>query len=103
MMELKNGVKLVKAFRYKSRMFGATIEGATNIYCDSEAVYKNCSILESILRKKHYSIDYHRNREAVSAGTCHISKEDSKTNLSYMFTKILSSIVREELLNRFIY
>ena len=102
-MALKNGVELVEALRYKLRMFGTPIEGATNIYCENEAVYNNCSIPESTLRKKHHSIDYHRNREAVAAGTCRIAREDLKTNLSDLFTKILSSIVREELLDRFIY
>ena len=45
MMSLKNGFELVEALRYKLRMFGVPIEGATKIYCDNEAVYKNCSIL----------------------------------------------------------
>ena len=103
MMALKSGVELVKALRYKLRMFEATIEGATNIYCDNEEVYKNCSILELTARKKHHSIDYHRNREAVTAGTCQITKEDSKTNLSDFFTKILSNIVREQILDQFMY
>ena len=103
MMALKNGVELVEAFRYKSRMFGTPIEGATNIYCDNDEVYNNCSIPKSTLRRKHHSIAYHRNREAVAAGTCRIAKEDLKTNLSDFFTKILSSIVRGELLDRFMY
>ena len=103
MMALKNGVELVEALRYKLRMFGAPIEGATNIYCDNEAVYKNCSIPESTLRKKHHSIAYHRNREAVAAGTCWIAKVDPKTNLSDLLTKLLSIIAREELLDRFMY
>ena len=38
MMALKNFVELVEALRYKLGMFGAPIEGATNIYCDNEAV-----------------------------------------------------------------
>ena len=89
MMALKNGVELVEALRYKLRMFGAPIEGATNIYCDNEAVYKNCSIPESTLRKKHHSIAYHRNRESVAAGTCRITKEDLTTNISDLFSNIL--------------
>ena len=103
MMALKNGVELVEALRYNLRTFGAPIEGATNIYCDNEAVYKNFSIPESTLRKKHHRIAYHRNREAVAAVTCRIEKENSKTNLSDFYTKILLSIVREELLDRFMY
>ena len=80
-------------------MFGAPIEGANNIYCDNEAVYKNYFIPELTLRKKHHSIAYHGNQEAVAAGTCRIAKEDSKKNLSDLITKILLIIVREELLD----
>ena len=94
MMAFKNDVELVEALRYMLRMFGAPIEGATNIYYDNEEVYKNCSIQELTLRNKHHIIAYHRNREAVAAVTCRIEKEDLKTNLSDLFTKILSSIVR---------
>ena len=96
MMALKNGVELVKALRYKLRMFGAPIEGATNIYCGNEAEYKNCSVPVLTFRKKYRSIAYPRNREAVAAVTCRIAKEDSKTNLSNLFTNILSIIVRKE-------
>ena len=84
-------------------MAHAPIEGATNIYCDNEAVHKNCSIPELTLRKKHHSIAYHRNLEAVAAGTCRIAKEDSKTNISDLFNKILLIIVRERLFDRFMY
>ena len=61
MMAMKNVVELVKELRYKLRIFGAPIEGATNIYCDNEVVYKNCSIVESTLRKKHHNIADRRN------------------------------------------
>ena len=43
----------------------------------------------STLKKKHHSIAYHRNREAVAAGTCRITKEDTETNLSDLFTRSL--------------
>ena len=84
----------LSALRYKLRMFSAPIEGATNINCDNEAVYRNCSVPESTLGKKHHIIAYHRNRKAVAAGTCRITKDDSNTNIRDLFTKILSSIVR---------
>ena len=44
MMALKNGAELVEELRYKFRMFAVPIELATNIYCDNETVYKNCSM-----------------------------------------------------------
>ena len=102
-MALKNAIELIEALRYKLRIFGVPIEGPTNIFCDNESVYKNCSITELELRKKHHSIAYHHNREAIAAMTCRIAKEDTKTNLSDLFTKILPCIKREELLDRFMY
>ena len=102
-MALKSAIELIEALRYKLRMFGFPIEGPTNIFCNNEAVYKNYSIPESTLRKKHHSIAYHRNREAVADMTCRIAKEDTKTNLSDLFTKILPCVTREELLDRFMY
>ena len=84
-------------------MFGVPMEGRTNIYCDNEAVCRNCSTPESTLKKKHHSITYHRNREAVAAGMCRITKEATETNLSNLFTKILSKVRHEALLDRFTY
>ena len=103
LIAMKNAVELIEALRYKLRMFGVPIDGPTNIYCDNEAVVKNCSKPESQLNKKHHSIAYHRNREAVAAGTCRVTKEDTKTNLSDLFMKVLPVVVREFLLNMFTY
>ena len=72
---LKQAVELVKALRYKLRMFGVPIEGPTDMFCNNEAVYKNSSTPELVLRKKHHSIAYHMCREAVAAGICRIAKE----------------------------
>ena len=84
-------------------MFGVPMEGPTKIYCDNEAVCRNCSTPESSLKKKHHSIAYNCNREAVAAGTCRIKKKATETNLSDLFTKILSKVQREALLERFKY
>lgn len=100
---LKNAIELIEGLRYKLRMMGVEVDGPTNIYCDNEAVTKNCSIPESTLKKKHHSIAYHRNREAVAAGTCRIAKEDSATNLADVFTKVMSSFSRNELFDKFMY
>ena len=66
---MKNAVELIEALRYNICMFGVPIDGPTNIFCDNEAVTKNISDLTLMLKKKHHSIAYHRNREAVAAGT----------------------------------
>ena len=85
-------------------MFGVPIEGPTNVFCDNDAVCKNTTLPESTLKKKHHSIAYHRCREAVAAGTVRIAKEERKTNLADLFTKLLSlQARRDELLNKFTY
>ena len=63
------------------------VDRATNIFCDNEAVTRNFSDPTSTLKKKHHSIAYHRNREAVASGTVRITKEDTVRNLSDLFTK----------------
>ena len=53
---------------------------------------------ESVLKKKHHNIAYHRFRETVAALMIHIAKEPTATNLSDLFTKMLPQFVREKLL-----
>ena len=100
---LKNAIELIESLRYKLRMFGVPVDGPTNIYCDNEAVFKSCSMPESTLKKKHHSIAWHRAREAVAALTVRIAKEGTETNLADLFTKVLSVLRREELLDKFTY
>ena len=94
---------MIEALRYKLRMFGVPIDGATNVYCDNEAVYKNKVLPESTLKKKHHSIAYHRCREAVAAGTIRIAKQGTEKNLADLFTKILTAARRSFLIERFTY
>jgi hypothetical protein len=100
---LKNATEMIEALRYKLRMFGVPIEGPTNVFCDNEAVCKNSIRPESVLSKKHHSIAYHRNREAVAAGTMRVSKEGTETNLSDLFTKIMPAPKRNNLLDKWTY
>ena len=86
---MKNSVEPIAALQYKLRIFGVPIDRYTDIFCDNEAVYKNASTPESQLRKKHHSISYHMSREVVSSGAYRMEKEDTETNLSYIFTKVL--------------
>ena len=100
---MRSAVDMIESLRYKLRMFGIPIEGSTNVFCDNEAVTKNCGTPESTLKKKHHSIAYHRNREAVAAETIRIAKEDSETNLADVFTKLMAAVKRTELFDKFMY
>ena len=74
---MKIAVEMTEVLRYKLYIFGVPIDGTTNIYCDNEAVTKNVAIPESVLKKKHHCIAYHRCREAVVAGTIRVAKQKS--------------------------
>jgi hypothetical protein len=82
---MKNAIELLKSLRYKLRMSGVPLVGPADILCGNEAVTINCSTPESTIKKKHHSISYHHNREAVASGTVRITKEDSETNLVDVF------------------
>ena len=77
--------------------------GPASVFYDNEAVYKNTVLPESTLRKKHHSIAYHYCREAVAANIIQVAKEGTNTNLSDLFTKFLTTIRRQFLLERFTY
>ena len=100
---MKTAVEQIESLRYKLRMFGVPIEGPTNVYCDNETVFKNTTIPESTLKKKHTSICYHKCRQAVAAGTMRVAKEGTGTNLADLFTKPLVRFVRDKLLSFFTY
>jgi len=100
---MKTSVELTESLRYKLRMFGVPLDGSSMIFCDNEAVYKNTVLPESVLRKKHHSIAYHRCREAVAAGTIKVAKEGTEKNLADLFTKVMTANRRDFLLERFTY
>lgn len=73
---MKQAIELVKALRYKLRIFGVPLSGPVNMYCDNEAVFKNVVMPSLVLNKKMHSISYHFYREAVDGGVCRVEKED---------------------------
>lgn len=81
--------ELIVALRYKLRMFGIPLSGPADVYCDNSGVQKNLSIPESTLLKKHNSVNYHSVREAVAAGILRVGKEDGKTNIADLLTKVV--------------
>jgi hypothetical protein len=81
--------ELLEALRYKLCMMGIPIEGPANVFCNNEAVVTNSTVPESMLKRKHNSIAYHKVREAVASGTIRIAKEHTDTNLADLFTKPL--------------
>ena len=85
------------------QMFGVPIDGPRDMFCENEAIYKNSSTSELVLRKNHHIIDYHMCREEAAEGIFRIAKEDTETNLADIFRKGLPRLRREQLLNFFTY
>ena len=53
---MKTAIEMIESLQYKLQMFGVPLDGPANIFCNNEAVYQNCVVPESTLRKKHHSI-----------------------------------------------
>ena len=100
---MRTAVEHIEALRDKLCMFGIAVEGPMNVFCDNEAVFKNTTIPESMLKKKHNSICYRCCCEAVAARVMRVAKEGTLTNLADLFTKPLMQGVREGLLDHFTY
>ena len=94
---MRIGVEMVKALRYKLRMFGIPIEGSANVFCDHQSVVTNVSTPESVLRRKHNSIAYHFCREAIASKMIVVRKVLSEHNIADLFTKCLPPRARQYL------
>jgi hypothetical protein len=87
---LQIAVDLIVSLQYKLRMMGIPVLTPCLTLCDNETTIKNSTILESVLKKKHNAIAYHRVREAVAADILRINYINSADNLADMFTKPLT-------------
>ena len=79
---MKTAVEQIESLHYKLRMFGIPVEDPMNIFCDNGSVFKNRTIPDLTLKKKHTSICYHQSREAVASGAMWVAKEGMATNLA---------------------
>jgi hypothetical protein len=100
---LRIASELIISLRYKLQMFGIPVLGAANVFCDNESVYKNASVAESSLKKKHNSICFHRVRECVAASIMMVHKVDTHYNLSDILTKSLPAALRLALRQKIMY
>ena len=100
---MRVAIDLIEALRYKLRMMGVPIDGATKVYCDNESVVKSTTRPESTLKKKHNAINYHRAREAQAAGHIRVAWIEGKENLADVLTKVLVGERRRYLLSRILW
>ena len=85
---LKTTVEILDGIRYKLRLFG--IDGPSDTFCDNLSTVRNSSIPDSLLKKKHCCITYHKVRESIAGGSVLLYYESTKTNLADLFAKSFS-------------
>ena len=86
---MKTAVEMTEGLRYKLRMMGIPLDGPTNVFCDNDTVVKQTTKPESVLKKKHNAIAYHRVRESQAANIVQIAWEPGRSNLADLLTKSL--------------
>jgi hypothetical protein len=100
---MKIGVELNDAIRYKLRMFGVPISGATNMFGDNASVISNVTRPESTLNKRHNSIAYHKCRKSCASGAVRVAFESGKSNCADGLTKALSGQPFKDFCRRVLY
>ena len=80
-------------------MLRVPIDGPCDVFCDNGSVVANTTRPESPIKKKHCSVAYHKARESIAARTIRIAKEDGKSNVADLFTKLVSGSVLKTLVS----
>ena len=91
----------VIAIRYMLRCLGVTVDKPTPVIGDNAAVIINASYPESLLKKKHVAISYHKTRECVAAGIVQPLKTKTTFNFADALTKALPTRLFKDLMKGF--
>ena len=86
---MKHGIENLRGIRYKLRMMGIPMKGASYVYGNNMSVVTNLSKPESTLKKKSNLICCHAVREAVVMSKALVAHIPTKKNLADLFTKVL--------------
>ena len=87
---MKTAIDMIEGLRYKLRMMGILpLNGPTSVFCDNQSVVNNTTAPESVLKKRHNAIAYHRAREAQAAGFIRVAWESGETNIADLLTKLM--------------
>jgi len=81
----------IRGLRYKLCTFGIPILRPAFVYGDNEAVLKNTTIPESVLKKRSLSLAYHYVREGCARGEWLTSYVKSENNCADIQTKTVPS------------
>jgi hypothetical protein len=103
MLVMRISIEMIEGLRYKLCMLGVPIDGGCNVFCDNNGMVLNMTVPELNLKKKHAAMNYHRVRESIAARTIRVAKEDTRTNLADVFTKLLDGVTLRFLMLRLLW
>ena len=86
---LKQATEEAISVRYMLRCLGVTVTRPTRIFGDNNGVIQNATLKDSLLKKKHTAINYHRVREATVARIVHPIWIRTDNNFADLMTKSL--------------
>ncbi len=84
---MKTAVEELVVVRYMLRCLGVKVLHDSLICGDNLGVIQNCTIKDSLLKKKHIAITYHKTREAAASGIGHPIKTPGTMNYADCLTK----------------
>ena len=90
---MRTAVEELISVRYMMRCLGVKVEYASPLFGDNLGVVQNATMKESLLKKKHVAISYHKVREAAASGIVHPLKIDGRYNFADVCTKAQTNIV----------
>ena len=87
---MRMSVEEVQAVKYMLHCLGVKVKYASLICGGNKGVVQNCTIPESLLKKKHVASAYHETREAAAAGIVHPIKIRSEQNCADILVKAVT-------------
>jgi uncharacterized protein with PIN domain len=96
---MKIAIDMIEGLCYKLRMMGIPLNGPTSVFCDNQSVVKNTTAPESVLKKRHNAIAYHRAREAQAAGIICVAWENGETQIADLLMKLMPGPRLKELVS----
>ena len=92
-------MELILEYRNNLRMMGVEPDGPGLMLGDNNSVVLNCTMPNSVLKKKHAACNYHRIREAIAGGAVSFAHIPSEMNYADILTKPLSGTPFSRLVN----
>jgi hypothetical protein len=102
-MAMRTGTEETISLRYMLRCLGVAVEHASLVFGDNLGVLQNSTKKDSLLKKKHVAISYHKVREAAAAGITHPMKIDTLDNYADLLTKALTQKAFCKLVSRILH